>query len=320
MPNIITHCLFGEDVLNQLHSNETKEILKNNYQEFMIGCNGPDFFFFYKFFKKQYASFRELGSLVHAQQVNHFYEIAIQQINSQQNSTMKAAMSAYVMGHLCHWALDSSAHPYIFYKTGKYSGLSESMHHRFESMLDAMMLKEKKGLTIQQFDFPSLSKTSPNSVKAIANIYIPIMKEVYNETITEKQIQDALNDWYHIQKLLKDPTGIKTKILKCYEKQKQHPWLYSGNIIPSKIDETYDVLNLQKKQWCYPVDETKISHETFIEIYNRASLLAVLVIECMHNIHELSQIIDNRSYDTGSNERKDMVNFDLIYGDCNENI
>lgn len=315
MPNIITHCLFGKDVFKQLQSHELQRILQNNSKEFMIGCNGPDFFFFYKFFESQHASFRQLGSLVHAQKINQFYEVALKQIELTKDSTLKEAMMAYVIGHLCHWALDSSAHPYIFYKTGNYTGMSESMHHRFESMLDAMMLKEKEGKTIVEFNFPSLSKTSEHNVEAISNIYIPVMKEVYHETITQQQIHDALSDWYHIQKLLRDTTGLKTKILNVYEKKKKHPWLYSGNVIPKTIDETYDVMNRQHQQWCYPIDDTKKSHESFLEIYHRATQLALQAIACMHDSKALCQLLDNRSYDTGSNEDKKMLYFDLLYGE-----
>lgn len=320
MPNIITHGLFAKKVYDHLTNKQLQTIIKKYPREFIIGSNGPDFFFFYKFFQKEYEHVRNIGNLVHASKINDFFSNAFKCIENEQDLDIKEAMISYISGHLCHWALDSRSHPYVNYKTGAYSGISESWHHRFESMMDAMMLKRMKNETIHTFKFYLLAKQSNVSVKAISKVYIPTLKEVYHIDLSEKQIQDALNDWYHIQTYLYDPTGIKTKILKLYEKRINKPWLYSGSVVPSKIDETYDVLNLKHQEWCYPTDNTKTSNESFIEIFDRAQDLA---IECLDSINDLTFLLaklNNESYDTGESIEKELKYFDYIYGGEHENI
>lgn len=320
MPNIITHGLFAKAVYDEINDSELKEIIKEFPREFVIGSNGPDFLFFYKFFQKKYVSVRELGNKVHASHVNEFYDMAFDLIQKEQDEILKKAMISYVAGHLCHWALDSHAHPYIFYKTGSYSGLSASMHHRFESMLDAMMLMKIRNETIKTFKFYLLAKQSPYSAKAVSGIYVPIIKEVFNETISEKQIKDALDDWYKIQTYLYDPLGAKTKMLKAYEKKIKQPWLYSGNVVPHKIDSAFDVLNEKKEAWCYPTDENKTSDESFMEIFNRAKKDVLEILHHMNEKESILSLIGNASYDTQESEPKEMKYFNLIYGDMYENI
>ena len=320
MPNIITHGLFAKAVYDEISDQKLKEIIKEFPREYIIGSNGPDFLFFYKFFQKKYAPVRELGSKVHAGHVNEFYDLAFDLIQNEKDATLQKAMISYVAGHLCHWALDSRAHPYIFYKTGSYSGLSASMHHRFESMMDAMMLMKIRHETIKTFKFYLLAKQSPYSVQAVAAIYVPIIETVFHEKITAKEIKDALDDWYSLQNWLYDPKGVKTRLLKAYEKKAGRPWLFSGNVVPYKIDKTYDILNEKKEVWCHSTDETKISHESFMEIFERAKKDVLNIFE-HHSEKEfvLSQI-GNASYDTQESEPKEMKHFNLIYGDMYENL
>lgn len=320
MPNIITHGLFAKSVLEKTQNNELKSIIQSFPREFVIGSNGPDFFFFYKFFQKKYENIRNIGNIAHSEKINDFYETAYQIIQNETDGINKKAMISYLCGHLCHWALDSHTHPYIFYKTGFYSELGASMHHRFESMLDAMMLKKFRNETIRTFKFYLLSKQSPYSIKAISSLYVPICHKVFNIEITEKHIKDALDDWYKIQTYLYDPKGVKTKILKVYEKKVNHPYLYSGNVIPTDIDLTYDVLNENHSLWLYPTNKEKTSNESFIEIYNRACDIACDLLNHFDNGEHMLQVLDNKTYDTGENTPKEMKYFDLIYGDIHENI
>lgn len=315
MPNIITHGLFAKSVLNEMSNDALKQCITKYPREYIIGSNGPDFFFFYKFFQKKQEPIREIGSKVHASHVNDFFEIALHLIHDEKDQDLASAMTSYLCGHLCHWALDSHAHPYIFYKTGNYSGINASMHHRFESMLDAMMLMEIKKETIQTFKFYLLAKQSSISVKAISAIYLPILRDVFHIDLTEKHIQDALNDWYRIQTYLYDPKKIKTKILKSYEKKVNKPYLFSGNVVPLEIDETFDVMNNQHAYWCYPTDNTKESHDSFMDIYKHAQEKAVMILNHLDNMEYVLENIGNASYDTQESERKEMKYFDLIYGD-----
>ena len=163
MPNIITHTVFAEDVLYSILSPRLKELIKEELPLFYIGSNGPDFLFFYHvkpWEAHKSHKLNRLGSKVHKQGINAFYEEAISCIKHQRNRRIQQRMFVYLLGHLCHWALDKTTHPYIFYRTGNCKGQSASYHHRLESMIDTEMLLRKKQKTIVQYPPYDIVKTN----------------------------------------------------------------------------------------------------------------------------------------------------------------
>ena len=315
MPNIITHGLFAQTVKKEIKDSQIKQCILKYPHEFMIGSNGPDFLFFYHFFDKKGKLIRDYGSKLHSSHVNDFYIIACEAINQQEDEVLKEAMISYVAGHLCHWALDSRAHPYIFYRTGDCIGKSAYMHHRFESMMDAMMLKKMLNKTVRDYDYDQLASRSSLSIKAISAIYVPAINQIFQADINEKIIGQALKDWQKLNALLHDPMEVKVKFVEMYEKKVNIPWLYKGNIVPVTIDETYDILNREHKMWCYPTDNTRTSNESFMDIFKRAKELALECIDVMHDHEKLCALLNDETYDSGTQSGQEMIYFDLIYGE-----
>ena len=122
MPNIITHTLFADEFLEDA-STSLQEWLLPRKQLVEIGANGPDFLFFHglsptRAFQK--TSLRKLGSKVHSQHIREFYQCALACIRKEKDKEIQKDMTAYLMGHLMHWSLDSTAHPYVYYRTDVY--------------------------------------------------------------------------------------------------------------------------------------------------------------------------------------------------------
>ena len=114
-------------------------------QEYRIGCNGPDFLFFHDIlplWKKQNKRVSRIGGKIHQENINLFYKIAIQIYHDEKDLTIKEALASYICGHFLHWRLDSIMHPYVVYRTGFNEPTSSGYHHRFESMMDTILLKK----------------------------------------------------------------------------------------------------------------------------------------------------------------------------------
>ena len=141
MPNLITHTIFARKVFENLEDSKYKTWISENKKEYTIGTNGPDFLFFHDLFplwKKQDRKIANIGSKIHAKNINLFFETAIDVYTKETDETIKKAMAAYICGHYLHWQLDSIMHPYVVYRTGFKEKNSSSYHHRFESMMDTM--------------------------------------------------------------------------------------------------------------------------------------------------------------------------------------
>lgn len=323
MPNIITHKIFAEEVLRHIKHPQIQKVIEEHLQLYYIGSNGPDFLFFYH--AKPWEALKnhepnQIGSDLHKKGVNAFYHSALQSIQKEGNHRVQEHMLAYVFGHLCHWALDMITHPYIFHRTGDCKGLSASHHHRFESMMDTLMLKKYHNKDIKDYPFYEICTYDEDMLKAIARIYVPAVQEALQKELKVYDIRIALNEWKDIQKLLYDPHNRKAPILKSIEKAIQKPWLISGNVVPKEMDLNFDILNLEKKTWMHPCDEIEIYNDSFLDLFDKAIHIAIEAItnvyDCIEN-HEsdmkLLSLLKDRAYDTGMSDEREMKWFSLIY-------
>lgn len=252
MPNIITHTLFADDVLQALDV----PALYAHKHLFEIGANGPDYLFFHRMRPRsivQGSRLRPIGSWLHDAGTNAFYASALQSIRKESDPAIREDMLAYVCGHLCHWALDSTVHPYVFYRTGSNTRASMDRHHRLESIMDAILLKLKRSQTLKDVDLAGqVSKASAPEARAIARIYVPAIEKLYSETIPAHQIAEALDDWNFAQKILYDPSGRKAGFFRRLEKPIHVDNFFSGLAVPNTPEDNYDILNLLHTLWKNP--------------------------------------------------------------------
>ncbi len=319
MPNIITHVLFARELRGQL-SEEAQSKLENKDSLYEIGCNGPDYLFFHGINKKRFyqsSSLRDLGHYVHRRGTNDFYKTALQVIRNEKESDVKEDEIAYVMGHLAHWGLDSTAHPYIFYRTGSGSQKASTRHHKFESILDSIMLKVKTGQTIQDFRAYEICEAQIDDVRSISRIYVQAASNVYGMEIKPHQVLEALNDWYGVQKKLYDDKGKKIKALVSMEEKIGAPGLISAMIVPDTPEDPCDVCNLLHKEWVHPCDDSIKSTESFMDLYDRALVETKTAIELFLDAvndegkeKEFIDFLDNRNYTKGLSNNPKMVYFD----------
>src|SRR5699024_8392764 len=114
MPNIWTHILFCEDVIDAvpaLHS-------FSNYERYMkLVVQGPDPFFYYNFWPWiKNEPVHDVGMALHT---NHCGPFLMNLIEDTMDSSVE--MKAFVLGFITHHVLDRNTHPYIHYRAG-YNG------------------------------------------------------------------------------------------------------------------------------------------------------------------------------------------------------
>lgn len=317
MPNIITHTLFADDVQNLLDN----ESLKNRKKLFAAGSNGPDFLFFHNISPRDFwkpTPLRKMGSQLHSGHISEFYRDLLRLIRRQPNENLKEDMIAYGAGHLCHWALDSTAHPYIFYRTGDCKGASASRHHRFESLLDAVMLKLKRNETTETYHpAEAVCSLSPQEQKAIVNVYYPILEDLFEEDIRPVMVKEALDDWKTMQKIFHDPKGRKIRMFQKLEKPLRLDNKFSGFGVPPVPEDNHDLLNLLQKAWKNPVTGEE-SKATFLDLYQSALHTAVKAIELFLLAVEdpadedaFLDFLGERNYDMGVESDEGMQYFDI---------
>lgn len=320
MPNVITHGLMAHEVVQLLDESFVADAIAAYPRLFFFGSNGPDFLFYYRFMSKdeEAREMRELGSLFHDDHINEFYTVG-KELVKHFEEPYKSMTLSYLAGHLCHWALDSLAHPYVFHKTGLIEGDTRYDHYRMEAMIDTLVVKrirQDKYREIPSYNFVKLTKNERNLV---AKVYQNIIRFTEKKEVDYKKIERAIHSMYRYNLLLWDKTGLKTKIIqKIEDKIIKDPWVFSSHFVVPQLDLEHDILNLRKQEWSHPVNPEQVYTSSFMDLFNQSLIRGSHALSLLNqDIHQdedsLEAFIDHRNYTTGLQEVADLKHFNLIY-------
>ena len=134
MPSVYAHYSFGSKVLDIL-PRETQKLINRHKNLYQIGLQGPDILFYYKPFGKNQIN--GYGGDMHDRPAADFFRAAAQRL-FEAESSQAAAMQAYLLGFVCHFALDSICHGYVEKKIAA-SGVS---HIQIEAEFDRFLLQQ----------------------------------------------------------------------------------------------------------------------------------------------------------------------------------
>ena len=107
MPDIAQHHVFGKDVRASLPAEVRSFLLDTPY---VFALFGPDPWFVYRIWKRRSGR----GRRMHTTKTGDF--LAALALRARDGSA-RQEMFSYLAGFLCHYALDSAAHPYIVWRT-----------------------------------------------------------------------------------------------------------------------------------------------------------------------------------------------------------
>lgn len=309
MPATYTHHLFTKDVYKSLNVSIQDKL---DIDIFNLFGKGFDVFYFYK---------PKLSNLGHTTNINLYFSNIVSYLRSN-HETHNSELLAYLYGSICHYVLDSTVHPFIYYYGGKYIKSKKSSHkyrgcHSYiELMIDAVMCQERNNKKLQQYNltrdiFPKLSFTR-NLEAAINKVYL----DTFNID----------NGWKHyfrgykcyrfcFKHIMMSRFGIKKNIYKVIDKIHIFPKIKLQNYCYFVSKPDYSVLNLEHKKWYYPVDRKINYHYSFFDLYDVAVIKAVKFITLIDEVLDKDEKalkkalkeLGNASYLTGVNEKRKVT-------------
>lgn len=141
MPAIYAHYIFGEK-MKRAFSPEIRALIRKNPDLFEIGLHGPDILFYYRALQKNKVN--QTGFGMHSQPAGRFFARSASVIRNTENENDKDARIAYILGFLCHFALDLSCHSYIEQKIR----VSHVSHSLIESEFDRYLLLRNRKIPL----------------------------------------------------------------------------------------------------------------------------------------------------------------------------
>ncbi len=307
MPATYTHHIFTKDVYKSLNIDIQKRI---NPELFNLFGKSFDAFFFYK---------PKIGSYAHNHCANLYFANIVDYLRKN-NFIHDSNLLAYLYGSICHYVLDSTAHPFIYYYGGKYDRKNKKTyqyrgkHDYIESMIDAIMCEERYQKRIYKNHigkevFPKVN-FSLELKGALDYVYLNTFQVEHG---SKKYIRSYQNYRFVFRHFMNSRFGIKKKIYMFLDVFPFRIKFQNFCYYVKKLDKS--VLNLEHKKWYYPVDKKISFHYSFYDLYDVAVVRAVKLITLFdqsldqdeRTMKKVLKEIGNLGYSTGVNENRKVT-------------
>ena len=324
MPGFMTHYILGIKMYQDIPDTLLKESIHRHKNLFRLGLQGPDFLFAYPrtvIGKKG----NHIGSRLHKEKVNLFFENMLTMACEERERENKEMAVSYISGFLCHYILDSTMHPYIYDVAGydPYAPNSNEVngaHTQLENLLDTWLIqyyKGKKSLKVRKAAI--VVQLTLRETNFLVRFFSASVNGAYYKgsqskyATTETFIRHALTFYRITCDLFHDTTGRKRRVMEGVER---HTWKYpfvSPLIYPGKDPDIEAIMNLNHWRWSNPWDRSRVSSESFLDLYQKAQAEGTKIFASLNAYLEpfyagedvadrkgqLLAVIGNRSYHSG---------------------
>ena len=194
MPAAYAHMVFGKEVTAILPLSAQGSI--NRYPElFGIGLQGPDILFYYH--PSDTQAYVLYGHNIHKRPAADFFRYALDQLEKMKGLEKEKA-TAYLMGFLCHFILDSNCHPIV----RKHTIPGEASHRQIEREFDRFLMEKDK---IRPVWFIPWTRTVPMAEKhadIIALFYPEAGEQVIRRGIRNMRLYESVTTGYRMRSRL----------------------------------------------------------------------------------------------------------------------
>lgn len=290
MPDVAVHAAFGREVLASLPEEIREYLLPDPYT---FALFGPDPWFMYKPWHRREGR----GRRMHTGKPGLFLSSLLRQAG---NSGARREMFSYLSGFLCHYALDSIAHPYIIYVTAEERVFPRS-HMSLEHALDAFEIRrggygaEKHPVTKHYYPLVRLPESLRPDLDAV-------FEEVYGWKNCWKSLNRSCRRYRLCYRFLENPRGLAARLARLTKRDVLCSMAYSESQFLSADPE-----NTEHRVWKHPFDPSLSFSDSFPELREKARQLAVQLITAAFRLlqygegtlESVSALIGNNSYLSG---------------------
>lgn len=210
MPSSITHQLVAEEALKLLPP-EAKAAAERFPDEYFLGCQGPDMFFFYRIGNR---SEYNLGKFLHRYRVYDVFSLFLSALRGKEGAprfgeTEKMQALSYVLGYITHYAADTAFHPFVYNYLKEYR-CEKRVHQQMENDWDVWFLREKKNAEAEKFRF-AFSPAKIIGDGAAARLYAYLALGLEREEVTKARFARGVKNFSRYLKFFHG---------KCYSAQR----------------------------------------------------------------------------------------------------
>ena len=310
MPATATHAFFAKDVYDILPDTICENL---DLDQCKMHGQSVDCMKFYNLFSVfPGKKIRHFQGYFHEKQSQAFFINLLTYIKD--NNIQDKDVYSFLFGCICHYALDSTVHPYVIYRTGIFDKKNPStykynnVHAFMETFLDNDMIQRRMNMNPYQFDFSrfcfDIKPFSNHLEKTIDyafynTFYISNMSKIYYKSL--KQMKFA------IRVFRRDPYGIKKFFYKLADSfTSKRCFRFEAISYHYPLDDRHNYLNSNHTLWRNPCIYDMTSTESFVDLYLKAIKFAKVLMCASYDYLQnkdidLEKVFDNTSYETGLN-------------------
>lgn len=309
MPSAITHHLFGVAIRQRL--GESFFPSQASTDSFLLGNQGPDPLY-HSSRSTQLIQVRKLAGLMHRHLCTRAFE-SMRAFTNLLDEDLREIADAYACGFICHFTLDSVAHPFVYAQMGsanpsRASRNDRSMewvtHSQIETELDTSLLRHITGqdlLTWKAEDH--LFPLNHEVLQLIDNMYRYIATRAYGKSLRPGEFVRAVEDFRAAMGMLYSRTGRTRAALGQIERlvgSSTGTGTRTSRLEPEP-EGRWD--NGSHRTWKDPFDG-KDSDASFQDLFEQAQATAIANIEAHLAGAPASTIFKGRNF-LGSREMED---------------
>lgn len=267
MADFIAHDLFGEAALAVFPAAAQREAALHP-AVFRWGLQGPDPLFFHKVYRG--SPLHKTGARLHEEKTDELFAVFAEAVNRLTGCAHHIA-AAYFYGFLCHYALDSTLHPYIYCRqheclTAMPKENPSLIHCQIESDIDCALFDTLKGdhlrLPIEAYQLTDeetavLAVVLHHLIRCVLREDIPTkaLRPIFSETLTYQHL------FFQTGKFLRTPARTVEQILG------------KGALLTSHIKAglpQWDALNESHSPWHNLWKPDIVCTESVMELFEQA--------------------------------------------------
>ncbi|MCD6239482.1 MAG: zinc dependent phospholipase C family protein [Thermotogae bacterium] len=274
MPDILTHMIYGDRTLEKVRETDSLSLTVEMINWFHLGCQGPDPFFYYKFYlpKGLKKDIWKIGEKMHKEECGDVIINALRLIHSRMdNPDFISIAIPYIAGYISHFAIDRNAHPYIRYRSECMSTRVHE-HNRFEKIVDVLMAKEVFGSKVEKLKINEKIYVGRKISDPIMTIYRHIFRHHFLgefADIKPNVINSAYKDTLLFLRLEYSPLRLPYIFANFIDLITGYKYHFSAYFPPYKIDYKEDYMNESHREWHYPCNSNKKRNESLYELLNK---------------------------------------------------
>lgn len=248
MADFVSHHLFGEQAQSVFPAT-VQELVQKHPVSFRWGCQGPDPLFYRKILLG--SPLHKLGNRMHSEKTDELFAALARGVHCLTGTAQETA-AAYFYGFVCHYALDSEIHPYVYcrqeqIRTADAKLSASAVHCQIEGDIDYLVYERAYHAPVTGFE-PEGFYTLPAEEKAVLAVLLhAVLENVYGEDVPVRDLRRAFDEMLAWESFLYSENHMVYRGAQRLERLAGRGALLTSHM---KVERpAWDALNEQHNPW-----------------------------------------------------------------------